>query len=489
MSDSGGGATAPLPRMQGRIAGRYEPTKILGRGGMGIVYKAHDHVLQEDTAIKLLLPTLVGDPKNAERLVREIKTARQITHPNVIRIHDFGLDGDEGYVSMEILPGGSLHERLAHGLLPIAEGLEIALGICDGLAAAHQKGIIHRDLKPHTVLFDSDGRPKIVDFGLARLADTSGQTQGFTGTPLYMSPEMTDGREITTRSDVYSLGVMLFEVFTGQPPFKGDTLMRLAMLHSNEPPPRPSSIRAEVPAGLETILFKALQKQPNDRFSNAREFGDALREFKSTGAAGSITIPIAPLPLPQALPLPAPPRAGRRRLSLYAVATVVVVAAIVYGLVNENFRVTISAETPLAVATPTATLAVATATPAPTAVTTQLAIVATPAKTRTPKPTPDRTAVALATPQTTAAAPARKGRLCVRGNRNAQVLFDDLAIGDTKTVRVGQSPVPAGKHKLTVVWGATSATRDIDVVPGADLHLYADGLEGKITLDESCPNR
>lgn len=106
MSDSGGGATAPLPRMQGRIAGRYEPTKILGRGGMGIVYKAHDHVLQEDTAIKLLLPTLVGDPKNAERLVREIKTARQITHPNVIRIHDFGLDGDEGYVSMEILPGG-----------------------------------------------------------------------------------------------------------------------------------------------------------------------------------------------------------------------------------------------------------------------------------------------------------------------------------------------------------------------------------------------
>lgn len=173
---------------QTRIAGRYELLAILGTGGTGVVYRARDLELSEDVAIKILPPVKAGE-SDIGRLKREILAARKITHPNVIRLHDFGLSDREGYISMEILPGGSLADRIARGSIPLDEALRIGIGVSEGLAAAHAEGIIHRDVKPQNILFDKAGRPKIVDFGLARGTEVTSNTVGFSGTPQYMSPE------------------------------------------------------------------------------------------------------------------------------------------------------------------------------------------------------------------------------------------------------------------------------------------------------------
>ena len=242
------------------IAGRYKLQSILGRGGVGVVYRARDLDLGEEIAIKVLQGQATKDAAELERFKREIITARKITHANVIRIHDFGMSGEEAYISMELLAGGTLADRIEDGPMELQKGLEITIGICEGLQAAHNIGIIHRDIKPDNVLFDNVGRPKLVDFGLARLASAPTRTIGFSGTPFYVSPEQAEGGEVGVRSDVYSLGVLLFEVFTGRLPFLADNLVRLALLHSNEPPPRPRSIHPDIPETLEAVILRCLEK-------------------------------------------------------------------------------------------------------------------------------------------------------------------------------------------------------------------------------------
>ena len=376
------GVTAPAAPPGTRIANRYELVALLGRGGMGLVYRARDLVLNEETAIKLLQPHLMREVGDLERLKREITTARRITHPNVIRIHEFGLAGDEGYISMEILTGGTLHERLQKGSIPIPEAIEIALGIADGLGAAHKENVVHRDIKPHNVLFDASGSPKLADFGLARLASATSQTMGFSGTPQYMSPELADGREITPRSDVYSAGILFYELFAGKPPFQADSLLRLANLHSKEPPPPLRAKRPDVPHGVELIVMRALEKDPARRYADGRALAAAIRDFKA-GAT---------------VQLPPPPR----RMPWLAVgAALFVLCALAWAFRDAIFPRPVAA-TPTAIAVVTATV---TATPTPATPTPAPAKTATPpaAKTppKTPRPTPTEVAV-LSTP-----APAR----------------------------------------------------------------------------------
>ncbi|HVO29484.1 MAG TPA: protein kinase [bacterium] len=268
------------------IAKRYEILGFLGKGGMGLVYKAHDMELDEDVAIKLLQPEYTRELSEIERLKREIVTARKITHPNVIRLHDFGLDeSDEGFISMEVLPGGSLAELLEKGPLALPRALDIAVGVCEGLAAAHDKGIIHRDMKPENVLFDEDGTPKLVDFGLARASTSQHTVWAITGTPRYMSPEQTDGEKATPRSDVYSTGVLLFYLFCGRLPFLADNILALATQHAEEAPPRPRSLRQSIPPKLEEIILKCLEKDPQKRFPSARALAAELRALRDTGEA------------------------------------------------------------------------------------------------------------------------------------------------------------------------------------------------------------
>lgn len=273
---------------------RYQLTKLLGKGGMGLVYAARDHELDEEVAIKLLQPEYTTELSEIERLKREIVTARRITHPNVIRIHEFGMDeGGEAFISMEVLPGGSLEEEMRGGLLPLNRGVNIAIGICEGLGSAHDQGIVHRDIKPENVLFAADGRAKLVDFGLARSAGTTQHTVwGVTGTPRYMSPEQSLGGEATPRTDVYSMGVLLFQIFTGEFPFDGRNIEELARKHAEDPPPRPRSLRKEIPAKLEAIILQALEKDPQKRFRNANEIATELRALKDSNAgpvAGAVT--------------------------------------------------------------------------------------------------------------------------------------------------------------------------------------------------------
>lgn len=448
-----------------RIANRYELVALLGRGGMGLVYKARDLVLNEDTAIKLLQPQLVREVGDLERLKREITTARKITHLNVIRIHDFGLAGEEGFISMEILPGGTLHERLARGPIEIKDGVDIALGIAEGLGAAHAQGVIHRDIKPHNVLFDGAGVPKLADFGLARLASATSQTMGFSGTPQYMSPELADGREITPRSDVYSTGVLFYELFAGKPPFQADSLLRLANLHSKEPPPPLRSKRPDVPPALESIIMRALEKDPARRFEDGRALAAALRDFKS-GA----TVHLPPLP-------------SQRRRLVPMLATVGVSAAVVAGLAYQF-------STPGTVpATPTPVAAVSVSTPAPTPTPTPATpeptrtLAPTPRKTpATPRPTPQKTAPPSPAPTSVASTQVESGFLTIRSSPWGSVWINGkLRWKDSSVVR--QTPIDAGTYEIRV-WntdlnGGGSGT--FTVRPGQHLFLIADPKAGTLT--------
>ncbi len=297
LGESPGGArtrgqapAAPAPTAQGIvtaassgnvIAGRYKILAQLGRGGVGVVYRALDMELGEEIALKVLTIS-ERDPAELDRVRREVKVARNITHPNVIRIYEFGTAGADAFISMQLLPGGTLAERIDGGTLKLEDAIDVSLGICEGLSAAHELGIVHRDIKPENVLFDAAGRPKVVDFGLARMANATTRTVGFSGTPFYMSPEQADGGEITVRSDVYSLGVLLFELFTGKLPFVADSLVRLAMMHVKEPPPRPKSIRPDLPDEIEEMILRALEKTPAHRYQSVADLGADLKAWRES---------------------------------------------------------------------------------------------------------------------------------------------------------------------------------------------------------------
>ncbi len=259
---------------------RYRIERELGAGGMAYVFAARDEELGEPVALKVIRPELVGDPDLVERFKREVRIARQIHHPNVVRIFEFGrteLAGKElYYMTMELLSGVDLKK---HRPRSVAEMLRLGIQICEGLEAAHRAGVIHRDVKPQNVFVDDSGRARVMDFGISRLVTLTGLTRGSQsmGTPHYMSPEQVSGKkDIDHRSDIYSVGVVLYELATGKVPFEGKTPVEVALRHLQDSPAAPRRINPRLPSSLDRVILTCLAKEPDRRYRSAGELGAEL---------------------------------------------------------------------------------------------------------------------------------------------------------------------------------------------------------------------
>jgi eukaryotic-like serine/threonine-protein kinase len=273
--------------------GRYNLVSELGRGAMGVVFKAEDPLLNRTVAIKTIL--LMDDPAaRAEyeaRFFQEAKAAGGLNHPNLITIHDVGREGDVAYMAMELLEGTELREMMSRGRQPLPFALEAVAQVADGLAHAHEHGVVHRDIKPANIMIMRDRRAKIMDFGIARVrvSDIRTQTGAILGSPKYLSPEQATGQPTDLRSDIFSLGVVLHELAAGEPPFSAGTVAQLLQHIANAVPRAPSASNPAVPAVLDLIVAKALEKRPDDRYQSAAEFARDVRACLAelTGSKGT----------------------------------------------------------------------------------------------------------------------------------------------------------------------------------------------------------
>ncbi|HEX4526263.1 MAG TPA: Stk1 family PASTA domain-containing Ser/Thr kinase [Gaiellaceae bacterium] len=275
--------------------GRYRIQRKLGAGGMADVYLAEDQELGRRVAIKILNGRHANDDQFIERFRREAKNAAALNHPNIVSIYDRGEAEETYYIAMEFLDGRTLKELIvSRGAAPINVAIEYARQILSALRFAHRHGIVHRDIKPHNVLVDGEGRVKVTDFGIAR-AGTSQMTEAgsIVGTAQYLSPEQARGGEIDPRSDLYSLGIVLYELLTGKTPFDGETPVEIAMKHLSTAPKPPSRLRPDVPPELDMVVMRALAKNPDDRYQSADEMEGDLDRVARGARVSAATVDTA----------------------------------------------------------------------------------------------------------------------------------------------------------------------------------------------------
>jgi eukaryotic-like serine/threonine-protein kinase len=268
---------------------RYQIIRKIATGGMGEVYEALDPQLDRKIALKVLPPEIARDPGRLQRFLREAKTASSLNHPAVIQIHEIAQDGDAYFISMEYVDGETLEARLAKGKLEIREAMRIAITIAEALQAAHSKGIIHRDIKPSNIMMSNSGQVKILDFGLAKFqssateaaspSETPTKTSSgiVIGTPLYMSPEQAIGKDLDQRSDIFSFGVLLYEMFYGQRPFAGADLKTVIGQILYREPEHIGFMRTDFPLDLQSIISRCLKKEPSERYQDITQVLDDLR--------------------------------------------------------------------------------------------------------------------------------------------------------------------------------------------------------------------
>ncbi len=361
--------------------GRYEIIRLLGRGGMASVYLANDPNTKRQVAVKILPRELTLNTQFRARFQQEAEFIAKLEHPSIVPIYDFGEHDEQPYIVMQYMAGGSLADKLDKGSLPLGDIHPIMERLAAGMDEAHRKGIIHRDLKPGNILFDLNGLAYIADFGIAKLGEAgAGLTgSGIIGTPAYMSPEQARGKEtLDGRSDVYSLGVILFEMLTGKLPFEADTPMGMAVAHINDPVPDVLSLNRSLPPACRAIIQRALAKERTARYASAGELAAALAGVRPGAVrAAPSTRTLSGLP-------------GPRRRWLFWVVTAGGLLALLFVLVRANLGSSDPTPTPDINATPNALIAAnppsATEfrTKAPEATT---RITQTPTQTRTPAPT------------------------------------------------------------------------------------------------------
>ncbi|MGN0940205.1 MAG: Stk1 family PASTA domain-containing Ser/Thr kinase, partial [Selenomonadaceae bacterium] len=265
---------------RGVLGNRYEILEHVGGGGMADVYKAHDKVLDRVVAVKILHPQLARDRSFLERFQQEAQAAARLSHPNIVNIYDVGTDGDDHFIIMEYAAGETLKSLIdREGRLPVEESLRIAREIASALADAHANNLVHCDIKPHNILVMRDGRVKVADFGIARAVTQSTMTYNgnVVGSVHYFSPEQAKGTQITPKSDIYSLGVVMYEMLTGHLPFTGETTVSVALKHLQEEPVPPRELNPDIPPIVESIVLKAMAKNADERFT-AREMIEDIRQ-------------------------------------------------------------------------------------------------------------------------------------------------------------------------------------------------------------------
>jgi len=284
------------------LDGRYRVLRRIGSGGMAVVWLADDTHLQRQVALKILHPQFVQDGEFVARFQREAEAAAGLQHPNVVAVFDRGEADGTPYIAMQYLEGPTLKQLIDKGLAP-EEAVRLIRQVLEGARFAHRHGIVHRDLKPQNAIVDGEGKATVTDFGIAH-AGVSEITQAGSvmGTPHYLSPEQAQGLEVTAVSDLYSIGVTLYEALTGQVPFEGDSAVAVAMKQVSQPPQRPSSINPQVSPALDAAVMRALEKEPGRRFQNADAFIAALDAALKEPGAGQGTAAFAPLPPPVATP-------------------------------------------------------------------------------------------------------------------------------------------------------------------------------------------
>ncbi len=329
-------ANGPPDRMVGE---RYRLVERIARGGMAEVYAADDITAGRRAAVKILPPT--EDAETVARFKREAEAATRLTHPHIVTTHEFGDYDGTHYIAMEYVPGPTLKQTIQEqGPLPEKRALEIAAQLADALDFAHRRGVTHRDVKPQNVLLDAAGNAKLADFGIARVAGSINltQTRSVLGTAHYLSPEQARGAPLDRRTDLYSLGVVLFEMLTGRVPFEGDSPLAVALKHADEAPPRVRDINPQVSPEAEAVVAKVLVKDPGKRYQSAAEMRDAIEaaaassNFVLTAETQRMTPP-AP-----AIATPAEWRRTPRRLSVWLVAASVaaVLIALVIGVTRAS---------------------------------------------------------------------------------------------------------------------------------------------------------
>ncbi|GAB4495261.1 MAG: hypothetical protein OHK0010_31670 [Anaerolineales bacterium] len=275
--------------------GRYEIKSELGRGGMATVYKAYDPLFEREVALKVLPREMLHDPQFRVRFEREAKTIAALEHPAIVPVYDVGEEDGQPYFVMRYMTGGSLQERIAQGPISLSEAARIFTKLAPALDEAHTKGIIHRDLKPGNILFDRIGEPYVSDFGIAKITQAQGATMtggAIIGTPAYMSPEQAQGEQVDGRSDIYALGVILYEMLSGVQPYQATTPMAVVVKHITEPIPHILDSNPNLPVDIEPIIEKAMAKSRDERFGTATELADAVAEV-AHGASGQDAIKTA----------------------------------------------------------------------------------------------------------------------------------------------------------------------------------------------------
>jgi serine/threonine protein kinase len=266
---------------EGMTLGGYRIISQIGKGGMATVYKAWQESMERYVALKVLPKYHSKDPSFTKRFIQEARTIARLEHRNILPVYDYGEQEGVAYMAMRYLKGGTLRDILSTGELPFRDIVDIMGQICAGLGYAHRHGVIHRDIKPSNIMVDTEGAVYITDFGMAKVLENTGTLTAsgtMLGTPLYMSPEQCAGKEIDARSDIYAVGVVLYEMVTGQTPYQADTPMAILLAHIHEPLPLPKDINPSIPDDIQRVILKALAKDPEDRYQSVQELSDALTE-------------------------------------------------------------------------------------------------------------------------------------------------------------------------------------------------------------------